>query len=180
MTIALDPTSGKKRPRAAQYLTRAAACYARAHVNGGSAARIARYLFDDRVTPLVVRAATTPRPRVAMGVLDVDATPSADAVTLVRRIGTINGISGQVRCLPQPSPVTPDLAPGLARLVGSTSQLLLRPSRRGLAVRERAEGCGGAPARGTPRGSGAPGGRIYPITAGRVGRGQAPQWRAPG
>ena len=40
MTIALDPTSGKKRPRAAQYLTRAAACYARAHVNEGSPERI--------------------------------------------------------------------------------------------------------------------------------------------
>jgi hypothetical protein len=59
MTIALDPTSGNKRPRPAQYLTRTAACYARAHVNGGSPERIARDLFDDRVTRLVVRAATT-------------------------------------------------------------------------------------------------------------------------
>src|SRR5262249_29724283 len=38
----------------------------------------------------------------------------------------------------------------------------------GLAVKERAEGCGAAPARGTPRGSGVPGGRIYPIGAGQV------------
>jgi len=76
-----------------------------------------------------------------------------------------------VRCLPQPSLVTPDLAPGLARLVGrprhcSLSRTHAAPVQGWQSRRGRRGGT--APVRGTPRGSGGPGGRIYAIGAGQA------------
>jgi hypothetical protein len=60
MTIALDPTDRNRRPRPATYPTRAAVCYGRAHRSGASRESIAKDLFeDDRVTPLILRAAST-------------------------------------------------------------------------------------------------------------------------
>jgi HK97 family phage major capsid protein len=55
--MGIEDTSIRK-ARASTYLYRAAASYLRTHLKGGSAERVAKDLFDDPVTPIVVRAAT--------------------------------------------------------------------------------------------------------------------------
>src|SRR5262245_52316037 len=58
---------GLERPRAATYLARAATAHVRAFLTGATPANIAKSLWGDDVTNLILRAATTPATTTTSG-----------------------------------------------------------------------------------------------------------------